>query len=73
LIKDIVLRRETNQNRLNFCNFYNVILEKMGEVISMATIIKDLWSKGCRDSFLATKEQYRRQRMCHLLMNELEK
>ena len=34
---------------------------------------KDWWLKGCRDSFVATKEQYRRQGMFHMLIDELEK
>ncbi|AES95347.1 putative histone acetyltransferase chromatin regulator PHD family [Medicago truncatula] len=72
LIKDVVFSRESEHNRLNFCGFYNVILEKMGEVISVATV-RIYGQKVAEVVFVATKEQYRRQGICHLLMDEIEK
>jgi len=39
LINDIVLRRETNQNCLYFCGFYNVRIygQKVAEIVFVAT------------------------------------
>jgi len=72
LIKDVVFSRGSEHKRLNFHGFYNVILEKMGKVVSVATI-RIYGQKVAEIVFVATKEQYRRQGMCRLLMHELEK
>ncbi|CAK8568371.1 unnamed protein product [Lathyrus sativus] len=72
LIEDVVFSRYSEYNRCNFRGFYNVILEKMGEVISVANI-RIYGPKVAEIVFVATKEQYRRQGMCGLLMDELEK
>jgi len=72
MIKDVVFSRGSEHKRLNFHGFYNVILEKMGKVISVATI-RIYGQKVTEIVFVATKEQYRRQGMCRLLMHELEK
>jgi ribosomal protein S18 acetylase RimI-like enzyme len=72
LIKDVVFSRDSKHNRLNFRGFYNVILEKMGVVASVATI-RIYGPKVAEIVFVATKEQYRRQGLCRLLMDELEK
>ncbi|KAK2391817.1 PHD finger transcription factor [Trifolium repens] len=72
LIKDVVFSRDSKHNRLNFRGFYNVILEKMGEVVSVATI-RIYGPKVAEVVFVATKEQHRKQGLCRLLMDELEK
>ncbi|CAK8540123.1 unnamed protein product [Lathyrus sativus] len=71
LIKDVVFSRGSKQRRLNFRGFCNVILEKKGEVISVATI-RIHGQKVAEIVFVATKEQYRGHGMCRMLMNELE-
>ncbi|XP_004501801.1 increased DNA methylation 1 [Cicer arietinum] len=71
LIKDIVFSRDSEHVRLNFSGFYNVVLEKMGEMISVATI-RIYGKKVAEVVFVATKEQYRNKGMCRSLMNELE-
>ncbi|XP_045800199.1 increased DNA methylation 1-like [Trifolium pratense] len=72
LIKDVVFSRDSKHNRLNFRGFYNVILEKKGAVASVATI-RIYGPKVAEIVFVATKEQYRKQGLCRLLMDELEK
>jgi len=72
LIRDIVFSRDSVHKRLNFCGFYNVILEKMEEVISVATI-RIYGHKVAEIVFVATKKEHRGQGMCRLLMDELEK
>lgn len=72
LIEDVVFSRYSEHNRSNFSGFYNVILEKMGEVVSVATI-RIYGPKVAEIVFVATKIQYQRQGMCWLLMDELEK
>jgi len=72
LIRDVVFSRDSVHKRLNFCGFYNVILEKMEEVISVATI-RIYGQKVAEIVFVATKKEHRRQGMCRLLMDELEK
>ncbi|AES82199.1 putative histone acetyltransferase chromatin regulator PHD family [Medicago truncatula] len=71
LIKDLVFSRDSEHKRLNFRGFYTVILEKMGEVISVATI-RIFGQKVAEIVFVATKEQHRGRGMCRLLMDELE-
>jgi len=71
LIKDVVFSTDSEHRRLNFRGFYTVILEKMGEVISVATI-RIYGQKVAEIVFVATKEQYRGRGMCRLLMDELE-
>jgi len=71
LIKDVVFSTDSEHKRLNFRGFYTVILEKMGEVISVATI-RIYGQKVAEIVFVATKEQYRGRGMCRLLMDELE-
>ncbi|CAJ2643899.1 unnamed protein product [Trifolium pratense] len=72
LIKDVVFSRDSKHNRLNFRGFYNVLLEKKGAVASVATI-RIYGPKVAEIVFVATKEQYRKQGLCRLLMDELEK
>jgi hypothetical protein len=60
LIKDVVFSRDSKHNRLNSCGFYNVILEKMGKVVSVATI-RIYGPKVAEVVFVATKEQHRKQ------------
>ncbi|XP_058786132.1 increased DNA methylation 1-like [Vicia villosa] len=72
LVEDIVFSRYSEHNRCNFSGFYNVILEKMDEVISVATI-RIYGSNVAEIVFVATKKQHRRQGMCWLLMDELER
>jgi len=71
LIKDVVFSRDSEHKRLNFRGFYTVILEKTGEVISVATI-RIYGQKVAEIVFVATKEQYRGRGMCRLLMDGLE-
>lgn len=70
--KDVIFSRYSKDKRLNFHGFYIVILEKNGEVISVATV-RIYGKKVAEIVFVATKQQYRRKGMCRLLMGELEK
>jgi hypothetical protein len=63
LIKDVVFSRDSKHNRLNSRGFYNVILEKMGKVVLVATI-RIYGPKVAKVVFVATKEQHRKQGLC---------
>nr|BAK07953.1 predicted protein [Hordeum vulgare subsp. vulgare] len=72
LSEDIVFNRESGLRRLNFRGFYTLILQKDGELISVGTF-RVCGKKFAELPLIGTRVQYRRQGMCRLLMNELEK
>ncbi|KAK7351585.1 hypothetical protein VNO77_11147 [Canavalia gladiata] len=72
IVTDVIFSRGSELNRLNFRGFYTVVLEKNGEVISVATI-RIFGQKVAEIPFVGTRRQYRRLGMCRILMNEIEK
>ncbi|XP_020211594.1 increased DNA methylation 1 [Cajanus cajan] len=72
MIEDVVFSRGSELNRLNCHGFYTVVLEKNEEVISVATI-RVFGKRVAEIPFVATRMQFRRQGMCGIMMNEIEK
>ncbi|XP_019706405.1 uncharacterized protein [Elaeis guineensis] len=72
LIADILFNKESDLNRLNFWGFYTMLLERGDEVISVATF-RVYGDKVAEMPLIGTRVQYRRQGMCRLLLDELEK
>ncbi|TKY68421.1 Increased DNA methylation 1 [Spatholobus suberectus] len=72
LVKDVIFSRRSELNRLNFQGFYTVLLERNEELISAATV-RVHGKKVAEVPLVGTRLQYRRNGMCHVLMNELEK
>ncbi|XP_058068718.1 uncharacterized protein LOC131218051 [Magnolia sinica] len=72
LLTDVVFNRGSQLNRLNFQGFYTVLLEKADEPVAVATI-RVFGGKVAEVPLICTLNQYRRQGMCRLVMNELEK
>ncbi|KAM2614134.1 hypothetical protein TB2_028790 [Malus domestica] len=72
LVEDVIFSRRSHLNRLNFQGFYTVLLERYDELITVATV-RIFGDKVAEVPLVATRFQYRRLGMCHLLMDELEK
>ncbi|RCV45278.1 hypothetical protein SETIT_9G441200v2 [Setaria italica] len=70
--EDIVFNRESELRRLNFRGFYTILLHKGGEIVSVGTF-RICGQKFAELPLIGTRVSYRRQGMCRLLMNELEK
>ncbi|KAL1372190.1 hypothetical protein AAHE18_01G186000 [Arachis hypogaea] len=69
---DIMFSRYSWLPRMNFTGFYTVILERNDEVISVANT-RIYGQKVAEVPLVATSEQYRKQGMCRILMDQLEK
>lgn len=72
LMEDVIFSRWSALNRLNFKGFYNVLLERNEELISVATV-RVFGRKVAEVPLVGTRLHYRRHGMCRILMNELEK
>ncbi|KAM0892929.1 hypothetical protein ACQ4PT_025412 [Festuca glaucescens] len=72
LSHDIVFNRESWLRRLNFRGFYVVGIEKDGELITVGTL-RVYGDKVAELPLVGTRFAHRRQGMCHLLTNNLEK
>ncbi|KAJ7959833.1 PHD zinc finger protein [Quillaja saponaria] len=72
LVEDVIFSRWSELNRLNFRGFYTVLLERNDEIISVATV-RVFGEKVAEVPLVGTRFQYRRQGMCRILMDELEK
>ncbi|TMW93850.1 hypothetical protein EJD97_011085 [Solanum chilense] len=71
LMEDVIFNRWSELNRLNFQGFYTVLLERNDEVITVANV-RIYGEKVAEVPLVATRFQYCRLGMCHILMNELE-
>ncbi|XP_057730274.1 increased DNA methylation 1-like [Arachis stenosperma] len=69
---DIMFSRYSWLPRMNFTGFYTVILERNDEVISVANT-RIYGQKVAEVPLVATRNQYRNQGMCRILMDQLEK
>ncbi|EEF32995.1 hypothetical protein RCOM_0623590 [Ricinus communis] len=71
-LKDVIFRKRSELNRLNFRGFYTVLLQKDDEFITVATV-RVYGEKVAEIPLVGTRVQYRRLGMCGILMNVLEK
>ncbi|XP_022774765.1 uncharacterized protein LOC111316848 isoform X2 [Durio zibethinus] len=72
LVRDVVFNSGSKLKRLDFRGFYAMVLHNSDEILSIATVrIHGL--KAAEIPLVATPFQYRRQGMCRLLLQELEK
>ncbi|KAG0476945.1 hypothetical protein HPP92_013786 [Vanilla planifolia] len=69
---DILFNRISRLNRLNFWGFYTMLLMKGEEVVCVATF-RIFGEKLAEMPFICTRVKFRRQGMCRLLMDELQK
>nr|XP_011461842.1 PREDICTED: uncharacterized protein LOC101308072 [Fragaria vesca subsp. vesca] len=72
LAEDIIFSRGSNLSRLNFQGFYTSLLERNDELITADTV-RIHGEKVTEVPLVATRFQYRRQGMCRVLINLLEK
>ncbi|KAI4320519.1 hypothetical protein MLD38_033990 [Melastoma candidum] len=72
LIEDVVFSRGSPLGRLNFRGFYTVLLERNDELISVGCV-RVHGGDVAEVPLVATRFHYRRQGMCRILMNMLEK
>ncbi|KAL5724529.1 hypothetical protein ACHQM5_007777 [Ranunculus cassubicifolius] len=72
LVRDIIYCRKSKLKRLDFHGFYTMMLRKGGDYVSVATV-RILGERIAEMPLIATCFQYRRQGMCRLLVDELEK
>ncbi|KAL4386657.1 hypothetical protein GQ457_09G011990 [Hibiscus cannabinus] len=72
LVRDVVFNSGSKLKRVDFRGFYAMVLHNGHEILSIATVrIHGL--KVAEIPLVATPFQYRRQGMCRLLFQELEK
>ncbi|XVF58822.1 hypothetical protein PTKIN_Ptkin07bG0097100 [Pterospermum kingtungense] len=72
LVRDVVYNSGSKLKRLDFRGFYAMVLHNGDEILSVA-IVRILGLKAAEMPLVATPFQYRRQGMCRLLLQELEK
>ncbi|CAL9193155.1 unnamed protein product [Musa hybrid cultivar] len=72
LLADLLMNKESELNRLNFWGFYTMLLVRGDEIISMATF-RVYGEKVAEMPLVGTRAKYRRQGMCHIILDELEK
>ncbi|KAH0469327.1 hypothetical protein IEQ34_002559 [Dendrobium chrysotoxum] len=72
LATDIIFNRTSELNRLNFWGFYTMLLMGGDELIGVATF-RIHGERLAEMPFIGTRVKFRRQGMCRILMNELQK
>ncbi|XP_019456250.1 PREDICTED: uncharacterized protein LOC109357022 [Lupinus angustifolius] len=72
LAEDVIFSRWSKFPRSNYHGFYTILLERNGELISVANI-RVYGEKVAEIPLVGTRFEYRGLGMCRILMNELEK
>ncbi|GLT58584.1 hypothetical protein SLA2020_314640 [Shorea laevis] len=71
VLQSVVYNRKSNLTRVNFGNFYVVVLEKKGEIIAAATI--RVHGRSLAEMpFIGTREGHRNQGMSRKLLSSIE-
>ncbi|XXG64774.1 hypothetical protein AAC387_Pa05g2635 [Persea americana] len=72
IITDVLYNKQSDIPRTDYRNFFAMLLERGVEVLSVAAF-RIFSEKAAQIPLIGTSRKYRRQGMCRLLMNELEK
>ncbi|XP_031266204.1 increased DNA methylation 1-like [Pistacia vera] len=71
LVENLILNKKSEMKHKNFQGFHTIVLEKKGEIVSVATV--RVFKEVAEMPLVATRFKYHGQGMCRRLMGELER